>query len=210
VITPELRAPAVGEMRVLEGEELLAHEAGRMFQLLMGWLDMHCYLDPRGYYWVGVENGSFPEHDRWCFVLDMAEVGEKQSWRAADFYRVVNGEPYLMHELVGQETDLPSTLHDLFDTLENDPVGDRHHDLLLRALQIFQTLGSEEYPRDYAKLMRVAWGQDMHDLIHHTTHWSTHNPEFAGMPRELLLRMHGFDDATLALQTATCTLGSDS
>lgn len=37
--------------------------------------------------------------------------------------------------------------------------------------------------------------QDIHDLLYHHDAWQARNPEIAGMPRDLVLRMHGLADA---------------
>jgi hypothetical protein len=217
MITSELRAPAMETMDVLEGEDILVHHDGGRFRLMMGYLGMHCYVDPRGYYWVGIHESGFPEHDRWAFVLDAAQVAKKRSWVAADFYDVIGGKPDIRPQFPAF-LDLPQILanvHDLIEevvkrmdqnTADSKPDWVRRHDLRVRALQMWATLGIGSDTAAYEKLMRVPWGQDMHDLIHHTENWLERHPEFAGMPRELLLRMHGFDDTTLAWQETACVL----
>jgi hypothetical protein len=199
----QMRELTIGETGKIGGDTMdIMLPGGAPVAWYLHELGMGVFEDPQGYLWVGVRAPEYPEHLRWLYVLERAELERAGSWGSATFLDVDYHVPdvILDEEGVPSETsydDLRQDLELLYDVLREEILklhpglsDDEQRALLSRGLQLWQTLDYEHFV-DASQLWQLQWNEKMHDLIQHYDRFQIQNPEFQGIPHQLALRAHG-------------------
>jgi hypothetical protein len=191
--------PVLADMREVPDKELLRYRQGKELRKVLFRLGLTCFSDQVGSYWFGVADPAFPEHDRWFYRVSFQALEEaRMSWRDAAYYGVdrcgtrmakVDSELYDFVYDVGEvEGMISDVINPLLANFPEESWPQEIPRLKRNALHTFQAfgyLGLDRY------CVSARWDQDLHDLVRHPELWAARHPEFEGMPREMVLRMHG-------------------
>jgi hypothetical protein len=157
--------------------------------------ELQVYQDtrPGGTLWIGQLNTANPTHNRWWYSQHPQIPGQ---WHACDReYMWLQSTEDLPH--VG-----PGEVADIFRSLLYNSNGafqaklkfigarvPRREEAWLR--RFIQTFGHTS-PVIAATLPETVRWDELHELLRHYEAFQARNPEFAGVPQDLALRMHGY------------------
>jgi hypothetical protein len=183
-------------MRRVADREILNYAGGSELISALSFLEMGCF-DGGNCYEIGLLRAHFPAHDRWFYTIEKQDLIARASWRLAT----------LMEYGTCSETHSPESEEDLVFEIEelqtfvaravlaSTPEGGAEWAEISRlqhaALGAWRAFGHHGLEPQW---LRMSWDQDTHDLIRHHDRWVARHPEAEGLPRELIMRMHGFGD----------------
>jgi hypothetical protein len=194
------RLPLLSEVRRVPVAEMREH--GQTVYLLhaMKHLGVGCFVDELGTYWFGASDPDHIEHDRWLYAL--------KDWQLSERGYTSTGVG-IIHGCTLDDWVRPGTLDvvqslselDLIQTQVLGAVGwasraERQvlaRNFLVAARELGLLIPEQKIilgPERMVPATRIRWTQAQHDILHHWDTWcEANNPD--GLPRELVLRMHG-------------------
>jgi hypothetical protein len=199
-----IQRPVLAELVPVEDDELTSYAGGDDLRLVLQDLQLACFEDMDGRFWFGSSDPNLPDHDRWVLTVDrvdLSSVFAARSWRDVYFSNVMEcgtaitaGGRSTQDSIVFALQDLAQEIKEAMETLyEPDELQllHIHEERQAKRRELYQAFNTFYYYGFIPEVLRLTWNQDMHDLVRHPETWLARHPEAAGMPHELVLRMHG-------------------